>query len=230
MNIRPEEATLLRALLAHLADPSAPPPPPMAVFAFESRLSDEAPPLGEHVFQLKCKLWADAAKEIAAVSKARKDLRETLGKKRLSKGEGPERVVPLGAPTLNEYNGMKPFQKEELRAEFDAAIETLKRDWPAWSCGSVDRLVPKKKGSPEKKLQREGGRRRAVVVTRASVRRPDEESLDAHLGAKIPIDRLVQAGVLRDDSHDWLVRYGVWTPAPIREGWVLVDVYEIAPC
>ncbi len=230
MNLRPEEAGLLRSMFARLADPKAPPPAPMAVFAFEARLTEEAPPLGAHVFRLTCKLWADAAKEIAAVSKARKDLREQLGKKRLGKGEGPERVVPLGAPLMNEYNGMRPFQKEELRAEFDAEIERLKKHWPAWSCGCVDKLIPKKKGSQETKVYREGGRKRIVVVTRESVRRPDEESLDGHLGGKIPIDRLVQAGVLRGDSHDWLARYGIWTPAPKGEGRVLVDVYEVAPC
>lgn len=76
-------------------------------------------------------------------------------------------------------------------------------------------------------MVREGGRRRAVVITRESSVRPDEESLDAHLGGKIPIDRLVQAGVLRGDNHTWLVRYGQWKEAPPGAGRVVVDVYEI---
>lgn len=263
MNLRPEEAKLLRELLAHVADRSAPPPSPMAVFAFESRLAEEAPPLGAHVFRLVCKLGTDATKEVAANTKERKALRDQLGKKRLSGGEGPEKVVPLMAATMNEYNALEPYRKEAIRKAYDAEIEARKKEWPSWSCGSTDFLVSRPgksltckkckgigvkldRSGPTTKpcsvckgnkiveapplVKRDGGRKRAVVVTRESLFRPDEESLDAHLGAKFPIDRLVQAGVLRGDSHTWLVRYGLWMFAPAGQGRVTVDVYDIAPC
>lgn len=74
---------------------------------------------------------------------------------------------------------------------------------------------------------REGGRRRAVVLTRESSGQPDEESLDA-CGGKIPVDRLVHAGVLRGDTPKWLVRYARWTQVPPGQGRVVVDVYDLA--
>lgn len=261
MNVRPEESALIRALLAKVSDPLAPDPHPMVMLAFESRLAEEAPPLGAHVFRLECELGGDAKKKVAAVTKERRTLRESLGKSRLDKGEGPAKIAPLAALTLNEYNAYDPFQKEDLRKAYDAEIERLKKDWPAWSCGAVDTLISRPdvthkckkckgtgmklpKGAPTTKscgvckgtklvgapplLNREGGRKRAVVVTRFSSVRPDEESVDATLGGKIPVDRLVQAGVLRGDTHVWLVRYGSWVPCLRGEGRVVVDVYEIA--
>lgn len=73
---------------------------------------------------------------------------------------------------------------------------------------------------------REGGRRRAVVITRESSVRPDEIAVDA-IGGKIPLDRLVHAGVLRGDSPQWLVRYCDWKSVAPGEGRVVIDVYEI---
>lgn len=264
MNLTPTEAGIVRRLLSGDV-PGAHPPDAVAEFTFLLRLNEEAPPLGDHVFRLECVLGTDAAKEIAANTKERKKLREALGKTRLGKGEGPARVVPRAAPTLNEYNAMDPWRKEALRAAFDKEIENLKARWPAWSCGATERSVPrpgKSKKCPTCKGQqaitrkrkeglvrvpcedcaatgkvgadpqivREGGRRRVVVVTRESSVRPDELSIDAHLGGKIPLDRIVQAGVLRGDSHKWLVRYGTWKEAPPGEGRVVIDVYEIGAC
>lgn len=264
MNLTPDEAVLVRRMLdSEPAAGDSDDDDPLARLALLERLNTEAPPLGAHVFQLVCELGGEAAKKVAANTKERKALRETLGVKALPKGAGPAKVVYLSAPTLNEYNGLDPWQKEALRKAYDEAIEALKSKWPAWSCGSVDRLQARPgktsrckrcKGSgtvmgSEKKrpvqktcpvcngakvvgaapiMVRDGGRRRAVYVVRESSARPDEESLDGHLGAKIPVDRLVQAGVLRGDSHDWLVRYGTWKRAKPGEGRVVVDVYEIA--
>lgn len=250
MMLTPTEAAIVQK---HLHDPSG--EDGFAIFAFKERLAQEAPPLGAHVFRLTCELGTDAAKKVAANTKARKAAREALGVTRLSKGEGPAKVIPLSAPTMNEYNALDPWRKEALRKAYDAEIETRKKEWPAWWCGCTDTMVErpdkkttcrKCKGTGKNKkakachdcdglgkkeapplAHREGGRRRVVVVTRVSSVRPDELSLDAHLGGKIPLDRLVQAGVLRGDSDKWLARYGIWQQAVPGEGYVLVDVYEI---
>ncbi len=225
MNLLPHEAAIIRRFLAGPAA-GAPPPDPAAELSLLLRMNEEAPPLGAHVFQIVCKLGSDATKEVAANTKERKALREQLGKKRLGKGEGPARVAPLMAATMNEYNALDPWRKEAIRKAFDQEIERLKTSWPAWWCGSLDRTVVVK--TKEKRV-REGGRRRAVLVTRESSLRPDELALDT-IGAKIPLDRLVQAGVLRGDSPQWLARFCEWKRAAPGEGRVIVDVYEIAAC
>lgn len=241
MNLSPSDAAVVRELLA---DPSVTVTSVFARMELADRLDEEAPPLGAHVFRLVCKLGTDARKEEGAVNKMRKQLREQMGKKALPKGAGPAKVTVLCGPTMNEYNALEPWQKEKLRAAFDDEIEQRKRDWPEWSCGMTTRTVAKapskspvvpKKGKKAKsvldtKEVREGGRRRIVVVTRYSSARPDELSCDAHLGAKIPIDRLVQAGVLRGDTLGWLARYGEWKQVPPGEGYIVVDVHEVGAC
>lgn len=224
MNLRPFEADMIRRILAPAgtAERDA-----FAELGFLVRVNEEAPPLGERVFQIVCKLGNDARKEMDAVHKERKALREQLGKKRLAPGEGPAKVKPIYAPTLNEYNALDRWKKGELCDAIDLEIDRLKKVWPAWSCGCVDRLMVTKKSKGKERLVREGGRKRIVVVTRESSVRPDEESLDGHLGGKIPIDRLVHAGVLRGDNHEWLVRYGHWVKASPAEGRVVVDVHEV---
>lgn len=249
MMLDPYEAALIRR---HLHDPTG--EDGFAILSFQDRLAHEAPPLGEHVFRLVCELGTDAAKKVAANTKARKEAREALGVNRLPKGEGPDKIIPLMAATLNEYNGLDPWRKEALRKAYDEEIETRKKEWPSWWCGCVDTLVPRPdktskcrkckgakvngRGKPcrscggtgtrqaDPLMQREGGRRRIVVVTRVSSVRPDELSVDV-LGGKIPIDRLVQAGVLRGDNDKWLARYGLWQQASPGEGRVVVDVYEV---
>jgi hypothetical protein len=226
VNLLPHEAGVVRQLLTDQTPPDA-----IAVFALLIRLNAEAPPLGEHVFQVVCKLGTDAAKEIAENTKVRRGLREQLGKKRLSKGEGPTKVVPLAAPTLNEYNAMEPWRKEALRKEYDKEIARLRVLWPKWSCDVIERVVASKggKAAGKERVLREGGRQRVVLVTRESSVRPDELALDS-IGGKIPIDRLVQGGVLRGDTLRWLIRYGTWKEAPPGEGRVVVDVYEVGRC
>ncbi len=220
MKLRPEETRLFR----HLLTGDGPPPTLAELTSTAARLEEDAPPLGAHVFRLVCMLGTEAAKLTAANSKERKTLREQMGVKRLNKGQGPAKVVPLSAPTLNEYNGLDPWQKEALRKEYDAEIGRLKVAWPSWSCGVTERVVAVK---GKAKTLREGGRRRAVVLTRESSGQPDEEALDA-CGGKIPVDRLVHAGVLRGDTPKWLVRYARWTQVPPGQGRVVVDVYDLA--
>ena len=260
MNLTPDEAAIVRRMLD--GEPQED-DDPLGRLALRERLNAEAPPLGARVFRLVCELGGDAAKKVAANTKERKALRESMGRKALPKGVGPAKVVPLAGPTMNEYNALDPWRKEALRKAYDEEIERLKPFYMEWSCGSTDRLVTRDNklvkckrckgsgkvvGSVKKRpvqktcpdcngatvvgaaplMVREGGRRRAVFVTRESSVRPDEESLDAHLGSKVALDRLVHAGVLRGDSHDWLVRYGTWQRAKPGEGRVVVEVYEIA--
>jgi hypothetical protein len=142
--ITPAESALIQR---HLHDPTG--EDGFAIIAFKDRLAHEAPLLGEHVFRLVCELGTDAAKKIAANAKERKDAREALGVARLPKGEGPNKVVPLMAATLNEYNGLDPWRKEAVRKAYDTEIETQKGRWPAWWCGCVDTLVPR----PDKTLK-----------------------------------------------------------------------------
>lgn len=258
MNLTPSDAARVRALL-HDA------PVTMTTLALSSRLDEEAPPLGAHVFRLVCKLGSDAGKEMRANLRERKSLREQLGKKALPKGVGPARVKPVFAPTLNEYNALDKWKKGELCDSMDAEIATLRRQWPEWSCGSVDHSVErpgktakcrpckgsggiarKRKNGPAVTtpcgdcggtgrigaaplLHREGGRRRVVVVTRESSKRPDELATDS-IGGKVCLDRLVQAGVLRGDTAEWLVRYCDWKECPPSDGKVTVDVYEVGAC
>lgn len=220
MKLLPAEADVFRYLLTG----SGPAPDLAALADSAARLAEEAPPLGEHVFRLECLLGTDARKLTDANTKARKSLREELGVKRLGKGQGPPKVTPLSAPTMNEYNGLNPWQKEALRKEYDAAIGELRANWPRWSCGVVERTV---QGPKKPRVVKEGGRRRAIVLTRESSVRPDELALDA-VGGKIPVDRLVHAGVLRGDTLAWLVRYVVWRQVAPGEGRVVVDVYDLA--
>jgi hypothetical protein len=56
------------------------------------------------------------------------------------------------------------------------------------------------------------------------------EAMDAVtdvLGGKIPIDRLVEMGVLGGDSALWCERRGEWVAAKPGEGHLLVEVYDI---
>jgi hypothetical protein len=264
MNLRPDEAELVRRLISGESTPGLPPPDPSAEIALLLRLNEEAPPLGAHVFRVVCMLGGDANKLINASLRERKKLRVQLGKTRLGNGEGPAVPEIVYAPTLNEYNALDPWKKGELCDAVDAEINTLRGTWPMWSCGSIDRaverpgkkvrcvdckgdgnVVRKRKAGPVRvqcttcegsgkapappQMVREGGRRRAVVITRESSVRPDEIAADP-IGGKIPLDRLVQAGVLRGDSPQWLVRYCDWKAVSPGEGRVVVDVYEILSC
>ena len=219
MNILPGEAAIVRHLLTGQGEP-----PSLAELAeFEERLDEEAPQLGQHVFRLVCMLGTEARALQAQNQKERKAMREQLGKKALPKGVGPAKVNPVFAPSLNEWNSLNPWQKTALRDATDKAIADAKDGWPHWPCGSVFRTVMEKK---EARVVQEGGRKRAVVITRESSVRPDELSVDV-LGGKCPVDRLVHAGVLRGDTARWLVRYCNWRPAARGDGRVIVDVYEV---
>jgi hypothetical protein len=162
--------------------------------------------VGPHVFRLELAL--------GSTERARR-------KAARARGERP--AMRPWAPTLNEYNGLEPWAKQQLRGAIDALILSRKAAYNAWPMGIV-RKAGIVRGKPHVAVQ--GGRRRIVLVTRESSRRPDESSVDV-LGGKMPIDRLVLADVLRGDSCEWVVRVGRWVPAQLGEGRVVVDVYEV---
>ncbi|NBC17182.1 MAG: hypothetical protein GVY18_07685 [Bacteroidetes bacterium] len=140
------------------------------------------------------------------------------------------------APTMNEYAAKKQrkWALKKLNKEVDELIEAVKPAWPLWDMGVERRTEPKmvdgrlsltKRGKVRVRTIVEGGWRRHVVVTRYSSRQPDELSVDV-VGGKLVVDRLVLAGVLRDDSPRWCVREARWEQAPPGRGSLRVDVYE----
>lgn len=68
--------------------------------------------------------------------------------------------------------------------------------------------------------------RRLVRCTRHSSAAPDEIGVDI-IGGKLPLDRLVQANVLRDDNAKWCAREASWLKAPPKKGLVVIEVYDL---
>lgn len=127
------------------------------------------------------------------------------------------------APTLNEYNGLESWQKERLRETIDGKIFETRTHWPRWNCGAVRRAYTEK---GKIKFELKGGRKRLVHVTRHSRAKVDECSVDI-LGGKIPVDRLVHAGIIAGDDERCILRRAEWQPAPSGQGRVVLDVYEL---
>lgn len=115
--------------------------------------------------------------------------------------------IPLEfAPTLNRYGSMAPWIRKKLYNALDIRIIAARPKWP----GCILKAP----------------RRRGVIVTRHSSRRPDELGVDV-IGGKVPIDRLVHAMVLAGDSDKHLLRDAVWTPAQPDEGKLVIEVFEL---
>jgi hypothetical protein len=127
------------------------------------------------------------------------------------------------APTLNEYNALEPWAKAKLRRAIDWEIAKRKGHFHAWNVGYRE-IARVERG--KLRTRREGGHRRIVNVRRESSVCPDELSVDV-LGGKMPIDRLVAAGVLVGDTDQWLIRRGEWQSVPPGQGRVIIDVYEL---
>lgn len=119
-------------------------------------------------------------------------------------GKGRQRPV---APTMNEYGQMPPWMRSWLYGELDTRIMVELSKHPV-------------------ALLRSSPRPRGVSVTRYSSAMPDEISVDV-LGGKVPIDRLVKAGVLCGDRAKDLERRAEWKRCPPKAGHVLVEVYEL---
>lgn len=201
----------------------------LAALRLQQRIERDGFALGRHVFRMELALTETALAAARPAVRERAKLRKELGTpgkplKALPRGIGPKVVIPPHAPTLNEYNGLTPWQKENLRDAIDHVIAQAKGRWP-WTMGVIRREVIEKK---KRKPVIEGGRRRVVVVTRFSAAPMDELSTDA-CGGKIPIDRLVHADVLRGDTPEWVGRVAYWKQVAPTEGRVVIDVHEIEP-
>jgi hypothetical protein len=111
------------------------------------------------------------------------------------------------APTLNAYGSMKPWMQAQLRKELDLRLLAEVAKWPA--CRLLGERRP-----------------RAVRVTRYSSVTPDEIGVDV-LGGKVPVDRLVRAGILAGDTGALLQREARWEKAPPGGGHLLVEVFDL---
>lgn len=127
------------------------------------------------------------------------------------------------APTLNEYACMKGWKRARLRTQVDERIVRELGSWSGWHAGFNQRASVV---AGKVRVDRAGGRRRAVVVERHSSRRLDEVSCDV-IGGKLPIDRLVQAGVLVGDSAKWLEREARWVAVRPGAGLVILSVHDL---
>jgi hypothetical protein len=134
--------------------------------------------------------------------------------------------LPLDlAPTMNVYASMLPWQRARAREAIMTVLSYAARTSPGCLLGIV-RGPAKKRGRLGAVVDGGHSRRRHVVVTRYSSRRPDEVSCDT-VGGKLPIDCLVRAGVLRDDSAKWCTREARWERVPRgAAGFVEIEVYE----
>lgn len=141
-------------------------------------------------------------------------------RRRRSPGEKP----PVWSPTLNEYNGLQGWAKSELRTAMDWRIVEAMTRWE--SCHMGIKREPGKRGRVGRLVTRGRARRRLVRVYRESSGRPDEIAADI-IGGKIPIDRLVQAGILLDDTAEWCVRESQWQQVAKGCGRVVISVFEL---
>lgn len=127
------------------------------------------------------------------------------------------------APTMNAYRSMQTFSKQNARKEVAKRIADERKRWPSSAWGGRHEKV--KHGNKER-LSPVGGERRLVRVTRFSARRPDDLGVDV-IGGKLPLDQVVIAGILGDDSDAWCAREGHWAPAKTGEGFLRIEVYRL---
>jgi len=127
------------------------------------------------------------------------------------------------APTLNEYAALKPWQLKQLREAVDWRILEACTSWRRWSMGIVRAPGHGKTG---RVLDEGQSRKRIAVVTRYGRRKMDEVSCDS-IGGKIPIDRFVRFGILRDDSDRWCQRIARYEPCAEGNEHVLFQVHEL---
>jgi len=131
------------------------------------------------------------------------------------------------APVLNSYANMPSFKRAKLRKLVDERILLAKQHWTCWSMGMIREIKASVVNKRIRKIRViTGGRARRLILTRCSSKQPDEMSCDV-LGGKIPIDRLAQACVIRDDNQTWLKREARWEYAPPGHGKVVIEVLEL---
>lgn len=111
------------------------------------------------------------------------------------------------APTLNRYAQLEPWRKKKLTETLDWTIRAAMAHWP--------------------RAKLDKPRRRIVRFVRFSSRRIDEVAIDI-LGGKMPLDRLVHAGILAGDAKKHIERVPEWQPAEPLKGKCLIEVFEEA--
>jgi hypothetical protein len=127
-------------------------------------------------------------------------------KRTVTRGKRAGRIVTDHlAPTMNVYGSMEVFQRAALYKAIDLRILAECSKWPR-CLGATDK--------------------RAVRVTRRSSVKLDEVTVDV-CGGKVPLDRLVQAGILRGDTTEDLEREAVWEKARPGQGCLIVEVFEL---
>jgi len=186
--------------------------PPQLLAVIETAITLHSP--GVQVFHLELPTGAEERDRV----KARK--KSGLGAK-----------VVAWAPSMNEYSGMLGWQRAKIRTAIDTFIKDSIPHWPNWFAGhkTEAKIVDKKKGLATVKVvvkTRIGGRKRMVRVTRFSPRKLDELSVDI-IGGKIPLDRLVEAGILVDDDPIALIRETAWYPCGDSQPRVVIEVFEL---
>jgi hypothetical protein len=108
-------------------------------------------------------------------------------------------------PTLNVYGSMEVWKRSALYKAIDIRILAELHKWPR------ARQVTGKRG---------------VRVTRHSSVTVDEITVDV-IGGKVPIDRLVKAGILAGDSAAEIEREAVWVQASPKHGFLTAEVFEL---
>lgn len=130
------------------------------------------------------------------------------------------------APTLNAYKGQQTWTRMANAQKLDDLILVTSQHWPGARLRfETVAKIHKVKGVPKVRKTRVGGVRRIVRLTRHTSREPDELSVDV-LGGKLPVDRLVLAGILIDDRRAWLARLARWVPARPGQARVVVEVFD----
>lgn len=157
--------------------------------------------LGIKVFELRLPL--NVKRELPATP-----ARPAKGKRPAQPARPARTVTRPIAPRLNEYGSMPTWQRAALYKDLDLRIMAELARWPA-------------------SLLRGNLRPRAVVVTRYSSVQPDEITVDV-IGGKVPIDRMVHAGILRGDNVADLQREARWKQSPPGEGALVIEVFDFA--
>lgn len=131
-------------------------------------------------------------------------IREHLPSRGKNKGKS---VKKKQVPTMNELVNMNIWERSAVRERLDEMLLEAIKSWPL-------------------AVIQDDPRPRAVRVTRHSKNQPDEMGVDV-IGGKIPVDRMVQAGILAGDTVKLLHREARWMPAPKHEGLLVVEVFEL---
>lgn len=117
------------------------------------------------------------------------------------------RVPREQAPNLNNYAFMKTWQRTRIRRELDDMLITAKTLY---------------KRAPLNMAKK----RRWVRATRFSTKTIDESSIDV-IGGKMPLDALVRAEILVDDTPEWCIREPHAEKTKPGNAHLFVEVFEV---